>query len=182
MGNFHHGTNRNKGREDRRGGQMTMHKAVCSECGNACEVPFRPSSDKPVFCNDCFAAKRVTNDRGSKERYVSNPRREFNEPRENREERQPREQRQEFARPAQVATVNSEETKKQFSEILNRLDKLTQVLEMSLAKKAEPAPVVVKEVKKVVEVKKPVVAKKVEAKKPAAKKVPAKKVVAKKKK
>ena len=31
-----------------------MHPAVCSTCGNACEVPFRPTGDKPVFCNNCF--------------------------------------------------------------------------------------------------------------------------------
>ncbi len=169
MGNFHHGADRNRGREDRRDGgrgeQKVMHRAVCSECGNDCEVPFRPSNDKPVFCNDCFKSKRDErdsrehgdrNDRGSKERYVSNP----------REDRQPR---QEFARPvpAPVVTINNEETKKQFSEILNRLDKLTQALEMSLLKKEV-------EVAKVVAVKTPVV-KKVEAKKAPAKKVSAKK-------
>ncbi|AKM79673.1 MAG: hypothetical protein UX85_C0001G0167 [Candidatus Beckwithbacteria bacterium GW2011_GWB1_47_15] len=31
-----------------------MHPAVCSNCGKDCEVPFRPTGDKPVFCNDCF--------------------------------------------------------------------------------------------------------------------------------
>ncbi len=35
-----------------------MHSAICSECGNKCEVPFRPTGDKPVFCNNCFASKR----------------------------------------------------------------------------------------------------------------------------
>jgi len=35
-----------------------MHKATCSECGKACEVPFMPSGDRPIFCNDCFAGKR----------------------------------------------------------------------------------------------------------------------------
>ena len=35
-----------------------MHNAICSECGNKCEVPFRPTGDKPVFCNNCFASKR----------------------------------------------------------------------------------------------------------------------------
>ncbi len=34
------------------------HQAICSECGKRCEVPFRPVSGKPVFCNDCFSAKR----------------------------------------------------------------------------------------------------------------------------
>ena len=31
-----------------------MHKATCSDCGQACEVPFKPSGDKPVRCRDCF--------------------------------------------------------------------------------------------------------------------------------
>ena len=31
-----------------------MHKAVCSKCGRECEVPFRPTGSKPVFCRDCF--------------------------------------------------------------------------------------------------------------------------------
>ncbi len=35
-----------------------MHKAVCSTCGNECEVPFKPSGDKPVYCRDCFAKNR----------------------------------------------------------------------------------------------------------------------------
>jgi CxxC-x17-CxxC domain-containing protein len=35
-----------------------MTEVICSECGNTCEVPFKPSSDKPVYCNDCFASKR----------------------------------------------------------------------------------------------------------------------------
>ena len=31
-----------------------MHKAVCSECKKECEVPFKPSGDRPVYCRDCF--------------------------------------------------------------------------------------------------------------------------------
>lgn len=37
---------------------MQMHQAVCAECGNSCEVPFRPNSDKPVFCNGCFKGRK----------------------------------------------------------------------------------------------------------------------------
>lgn len=36
---------------------MQLHKAVCTDCGNACEVPFKPSGDKPVLCLDCFRNK-----------------------------------------------------------------------------------------------------------------------------
>ncbi len=27
---------------------------ICSECGNAAQVPFKPRMDKPVYCSDCF--------------------------------------------------------------------------------------------------------------------------------
>jgi len=39
-------------------GHREMHKAVCSECGVECEVPFKPTEGKPVFCRDCFRKKR----------------------------------------------------------------------------------------------------------------------------
>jgi CxxC-x17-CxxC domain-containing protein len=29
-------------------------KAICSECGQECEVPFRPTQGKTVCCNECF--------------------------------------------------------------------------------------------------------------------------------
>ena len=51
-------------RFDRRGGggfdrgPREMHKAVCSECGQECEVPFKPTEGKPVFCRECFAKRR----------------------------------------------------------------------------------------------------------------------------
>ena len=35
-------------------GRRQMHKAVCDECGKDCEVPFRPSGDKPIYCSSCF--------------------------------------------------------------------------------------------------------------------------------
>lgn len=36
-----------------------MFDATCSECGNVAKVPFRPTSGKPVYCNDCFARRRA---------------------------------------------------------------------------------------------------------------------------
>jgi CxxC-x17-CxxC domain-containing protein len=33
-------------------------KAVCADCGKECELPFRPSGDRPVYCRDCFAARK----------------------------------------------------------------------------------------------------------------------------
>ena len=36
-----------------------MFDAVCSQCGNVARVPFRPTSGKPVYCNDCFSQRRA---------------------------------------------------------------------------------------------------------------------------
>ncbi len=31
-----------------------MHDAICTKCKKECQVPFRPTGDKPVLCSDCF--------------------------------------------------------------------------------------------------------------------------------
>lgn len=51
---------RNFGRRDfgGPGGVRQMYKAICSACGKDCEVPFKPSGAKPVFCNNCFEKNR----------------------------------------------------------------------------------------------------------------------------
>lgn len=71
MGNFNRGGGydrdrsggyggRGSGSFDRggsRGGRdfdKPMFSAVCAECGNRCQVPFKPTSNKPVYCNECF--------------------------------------------------------------------------------------------------------------------------------
>ncbi|MBI2547951.1 hypothetical protein HYW21_01235 [Candidatus Woesearchaeota archaeon] len=38
--------------------EREMHKATCSECGNECEVPFKPTEGRPVFCRTCYANHR----------------------------------------------------------------------------------------------------------------------------
>jgi len=35
-------------------GPREMHKATCSKCGKECEVPFKPTQGKPVYCKDCY--------------------------------------------------------------------------------------------------------------------------------
>lgn len=63
MGNFNRGGRQNGGFERRsfndRGsrGSVQMHQAVCDNCGKNCEVPFKPTSGKPVFCSNCFENK-----------------------------------------------------------------------------------------------------------------------------
>ena len=36
------------------GGRAPMFQAVCGNCGNSCEVPFKPTAGRPVLCSKCF--------------------------------------------------------------------------------------------------------------------------------
>jgi CxxC-x17-CxxC domain-containing protein len=40
------------------GGPREMHKAVCADCKKECEVPFKPTEGRPVYCRDCFQKHR----------------------------------------------------------------------------------------------------------------------------
>ena len=44
MGDFERGPSDFQERE--------MHKATCSECNEECEVPFKPTEGKPVYCRE----------------------------------------------------------------------------------------------------------------------------------
>ncbi len=182
MGNFQGGGGGNRGGGFRGGnggggfrggnsggrGDVTMHKATCDECHKSCEVPFRPSGDKPVYCSDCFSSKRDDTDRGNDR----GPRRDFGDRGPKRDfGNKPNS----FAKPMQVQTNDG--VAKQLSDINSKLDRLVSAIEKMTTKvEVKTNPVVA--IKKV-EVKKAPVAK-VVAKKVVTK-APVKKVVAKKK-
>jgi CxxC-x17-CxxC domain-containing protein len=61
------GFSRDRPRRDSRRGDrrdVVKTKVTCSSCGTECEVPFKPTSSKPVYCDDCFAKrdKKGSND------------------------------------------------------------------------------------------------------------------------
>ncbi|MBI4039068.1 hypothetical protein HY384_03875 [Candidatus Daviesbacteria bacterium] len=70
MANFDRGR-RGGGRDFNRGGfkdrgprgPVEMHKAICDKCRKECEVPFRPTSGKPIFCSNCFKSNRGSDTR-----------------------------------------------------------------------------------------------------------------------
>lgn len=41
-------------------GPKTMFPAVCSTCGQNCEIPFKPTGIHPVFCRNCFKNQAPT--------------------------------------------------------------------------------------------------------------------------
>ena len=59
------GGGRGGGGFDRR--PREMHKAICAECKQECEVPFKPSGDKPVYCKECFMKKKDSESGNSEE-------------------------------------------------------------------------------------------------------------------
>jgi len=189
MGNFQGGGNRGGGYKggrdggrpnfrkkswsDRGGdrGDVEMHKAVCDQCSKTCEVPFRPSGDKPIYCTDCFSNKKGS-DRGARPNFNDRgPRRDFND----RPALRP-----EFSHTP-VATPAHNDSIKQFAEVNAKLDRLINSIEKLVqaknqtvavptlqkieANKAVVAPIVKKVVALKAVVKKVIVKKKVVTKK-----------------
>lgn len=63
--NDFHGEGHN--RRERSFDAPELFAAVCSDCGKGCEVPFRPSADKPVYCSACFGKKKHDGERDSRD-------------------------------------------------------------------------------------------------------------------
>ena len=49
---------RKASRNTNNGGEREMFETVCAECGKPTRVPFIPKSDRPIYCSECYAAKR----------------------------------------------------------------------------------------------------------------------------
>jgi DNA-directed RNA polymerase len=110
-------------RDDR--GPVTMTKVTCDECHKACEVPFRPTAGKPVYCNDCFRGQNAGGDRA--------PRREFND--------RPQAPRSSFTVGGE-AGVDS--TKKQLELLNTKMDKLISAIEVLTLSRSNPKTEIVK--------------------------------------
>lgn len=96
-----------------------MFKATCAECGKPCEVPFRPSGDRPVYCRDCFAAMGPQNrdDRPARGPSPSAPRRDF-APRPS------------YTQPSQGSGEDKrlDDLKIQLATVISKLDKLLNIV------------------------------------------------------
>ena len=46
------GSRFNRGSEDNQ--SRETYKATCGDCGNECQIPFKPKYDRPVYCKKCF--------------------------------------------------------------------------------------------------------------------------------
>lgn len=113
------GGGRGFGRGDDR--PREMFKTVCSNCGKDCEVPFRPTTGKPVYCSECF--EKV----GGRSSDV-------------------RPERPSFDRPQ---APRSDSNKLQFDELNAKLDRILKLLEPKIEEVKE-MPVLIEEKVKVV--------------------------------
>lgn len=39
--------------------ERILHKAVCAECHKDCEIPFKPTGERPVYCKECFSKRKA---------------------------------------------------------------------------------------------------------------------------
>jgi CxxC-x17-CxxC domain-containing protein len=180
--NKYDGGQRRESRND--GGSTEMFSATCSECQKKCDVPFKPSQDKPVYCSACFGMKKSGNElRGSEGHRGQRERKPFGNGKVNNGPAF-------SSAPAGPTAQNILELKQQVSALEVKLNKILDLL--NPAKPAvktaavEVAAPVVKKVapvktatKKVAPKKAAKVTKKATPKKLPAVKVPAKKAVAK---
>jgi len=52
--NDREGSGRSDFRRPEGGRDLEMFDIVCDKCGKKSQVPFKPTSSKPVYCRDCF--------------------------------------------------------------------------------------------------------------------------------
>lgn len=127
------------GRPQRNDGPREMFKTVCSSCGKECEVPFKPTNGKPVYCSECFDRISPRTDRPERSERNDRPRRDDGPRRDDR---------------SQTPRVDYGQ---QFEALNSKMDKL---IELLTPKKTAEVPEVSK-VSKVVKAKKAKVVKEV---------------------
>lgn len=116
MGKFDRGNRPERGRDF---GRPTMHKAICSNCGKECQVPFKPTTGKPIYCSDCFEKMG-----GGSGRESHRPRgRNFDRPRF--EDRRP----QQYSPRPERPENSAEQYRSQFEALNRKLDKILKIID-----------------------------------------------------
>lgn len=49
-------SNRDGGDYER--GERRMFRATCAQCGRDCEVPFKPTGERPIYCSNCYEGQQ----------------------------------------------------------------------------------------------------------------------------
>ena len=77
---FGHSYGQGKARQDNSFRERSFTQVVCAECGKECEVPFKPSADRPVYCRECFAKRKGGGSFGDENREFNQKKKPFFRP------------------------------------------------------------------------------------------------------
>ena len=55
---FDHSQRHDRGRQGDGPRERTYTRVICADCSKECEIPFKPSGDRPVYCKECFSKRR----------------------------------------------------------------------------------------------------------------------------
>ena len=58
---FNHSNRHDRGRGGNGPRERTYTRAICADCSKECEIPFKPSGGRPVYCKECFSKRRKDN-------------------------------------------------------------------------------------------------------------------------
>ena len=88
---FDHSHRRDSGRQGNDTRERTFTRVICADCNKECEIPFKPSGGRPVYCKECFSNRRkggpfnASRDNRPEERDFSRERRFDKRPAEKRQ-------------------------------------------------------------------------------------------------
>lgn len=124
-----------------------MHQTVCSDCGNDCEVPFKPNGRKPVFCKSCFKKDEFGDSNEGRRDFGRDNRdsrddRDYDRPRFDKPRfEKPRFEKPRFEKPAFKEQGNNDQYKEQLERLNFKMDAVLKALQALGVKEPEAKPV-----------------------------------------
>ncbi len=58
---FNHSRRHDRGRVGNGSREKTYTRVTCADCKQECEIPFKPSDERPVYCKECFPKHKKGN-------------------------------------------------------------------------------------------------------------------------
>ena len=58
---FSHFNRHDRGRQSNGPRERTYTRVICADCNKECEIPFKPSVGRPVYCKECFSKRKTGN-------------------------------------------------------------------------------------------------------------------------
>ena len=71
---FDNSFRRDRGGRENSFRERSFTKAICAECNTECEVPFKPTGDRPVYCKDCFSKRQEGGGSSFRPKFNPSPR------------------------------------------------------------------------------------------------------------